>query len=326
MKTLTDFERIAKKSKQRSRLKTVVISVSIAILSFGLISKGLTELTSRNGNHIKDRYLLLSEIAYPNISYSSWYFNPTSNYTGQFHSDRFKSIDGIDVPYEQMEAFYSIRKFDLTDSSTWITWSEDGKSAYTRSNYYKSPMFHNIAFDYDIDNHVTVTNDISLTDQMTGQAVEMAVTFDKPYTYQEIQKMVPDNLLINWYWIGSYSDFDTASRNPDAQLGLSADPEGKLGDYDFELFRTNLKKANDNTYLGMTETAVDANDKERTYQLSDDAKAYLDENKDLETAQFSGVILTGRAENFKELKDKKWIFAANIGQSVQIQPYHHLTK
>lgn len=55
-------------------------------------------------------------------------------------------------------------------------------------------------------------------------------------------------------------------------------------------------------------------------------KEYLKQNKNPKTAKFEGVILTGRAENFDQLQNADWIYASNIGQSIQIQPYHHLEK
>lgn len=36
--------------------------------------------------------------------------------------------------------------------------------------------------------------------------------------------------------------------------------------------------------------------------------------------------MTGRSENFKELEKVDWIYASNIGETVEIKPYHQLTK
>lgn len=326
MKTFNDFEKIAQRSKVKNRIKLVVLSTLVALASLGIIVRCLTEVASRHGEAVKDTYLLMSEIAYPNISYNNWYFNATSSYTGQFHSDRFKNIDGIEVPYEKMEAYYSIRFADSYDTNVWLTMSSDKRSAYTHSSYYKSPMFYNINHDYTNKDDLAPTNDISLAAQMSNQAIEMAITFDKPYTYQEIQKMIPENLLVNWYWIGSSSDFDTAERTPDKQLGISTYDGEQLNDYSYSLFRKNLEKAVSKGYLDMTENGNDQNGKKQTFNLAEDAQKYLNKNKKLKTAKFSGVILTGRSENFAQLESAKWIFASNIGQSVTIQPYHQLIK
>jgi hypothetical protein len=41
---------------------------------------------------------------------------------------------------------------------------------------------------------------------------------------------------------------------------------------------------------------------------------------------FSGIILTGKAENFSQLEGKEWIAASSIGASVSNQPYYKLDK
>ena len=132
MKTFNDFEKIAQRSKVKNRIKLVVLSTLVALASLGIIVRCLTEIASRHGEAVKDTYLLMSEIAYPNISYNNWYFNATSSYTGQFHSDRFKNIDGIEVPYEKMEARRGRR---LRTGWRWlheITWASNKNEAFCR--------------------------------------------------------------------------------------------------------------------------------------------------------------------------------------------------
>lgn len=90
---------------------------------------------------------------------------------------------------------------------------------------------------------------------------------------------------------------------------------------DLYYFQNLSKKAIESGAVGFQYSIED-----ETLSLEDDAKTYLKNNSNYKTATFSGVILTGRAENFVQLEDKDWIYASNIGQSVTIQPYHILTK
>nr|WP_205395667.1 anti sigma factor C-terminal domain-containing protein [Streptococcus lutetiensis] len=324
MKNLSDFEKIARKSKRRNRIKTIFISSIVALLSLGLIMKIMTEVTSHNGNKVKEHYLLMSEIAYPNISYTNWYFTPTSNYSGQFHSDRFKTIDGIEVPYESMNANYSLRIADLEDSAVWQTGNKT--ASYTHINHYKNPMFFNVNHDYSSEDTFQVTKDISIIKEMNKQAVEVAVTFDRGYTYQEIQKKIPDNLLINWYWIGSSGKGDIATLTPDTQYGLKSYEDGKLTEKDFLQFSSNLRTALNKGYISDKVETTYQNGETVKIDSKEEVEDYLSSNKDFSSAKFSGVILTGRAESFAQLENKDWIYASNIGQSVMIQPYHTLTK
>ncbi|HFI0256426.1 TPA: hypothetical protein ACGOVD_001095 [Streptococcus suis] len=40
--------------------------------------------------------------------------------------------------------------------------------------------------------------------------------------------------------------------------------------------------------------------------------------------EFSGIILTGRAEDFAPLEGRQWVYASSIGASTSMQPYYQL--
>ena len=363
MKTSNDFEKIAKKSKRKNTLRNILLSTILILGTLFATYMGLNFLTSRNGEDIRDRYILESEIAYPNISYSTWGYDATSQFTGIFYSDRFKDIDGITVPFEPYKGSYSLRKFlGSGNSGEGVQAGDDGHSVYTRGNGYKVPMFYNVKHDYSQDEHTQVTKDIALTSEMSGQAVEMAVTFDKNYSLKEIMDLVPDNLKVNWYWIGTSSEYDMASIGLSDTFGMTHNEEQTMtykqskawekavdeavkkdmdadlskidvGDPDsvdpltglqnsYTFFQGYAKEALEKGYIGSTYGGADGSE----LDTKKDIESYLKANSDPKTAKFAGVILTGRAENFKQLENVNWIYASNIGQSVEIQPYHHLEK
>ncbi|MGT2935820.1 anti sigma factor C-terminal domain-containing protein [Streptococcus castoreus] len=353
MKTSMDFEKIAKASKWHSRLKTAMIS-SIAALVMVLIAyMGLSKLTSINGEKIKDYYILRSEIAYPNIDYHTWGYDVKTQFTGAFISHRFKTIAGIEVPFEPFESNYALKPgLNLNSNSDGFSSGDQGKSAYTYTNHYKVPLFYNTNHNYTNDDQRQPTQDIPLLQRMSGQAVEVAITFDKPYTFEEITRLVPSNLQINWYWIGSQSKVDTTVLRLSDQFGmaytktqtqtyqetkhqekamakaLKKDTTGKQVNEQtslenaFTFMKGYMEEALAKDYFGSS--YGDANNK--LLNTKTDIKSYLKANPNAKTAKFAGVILTGRAENFRQIETAKWIFASNIGQSVQIQPYHYLEK
>lgn len=363
MKTLSNFEKIAKKNKRKNTLRNILLSTILVLGILFATYMGLNYLTSRNGENIRDSYVLESEIAYPNISYSTWGYNATSQFTGNFYSDRFKDIDGIIVPFEPFEVSYSLRLLGGGNSGAGTMLGDDNHSKYTRGSSYKVPIFYNVNYDYNSkDSYVKVTQDIALTSEMSGQAVEMAITFDKGYTLEEIMEMIPDNLKINWYWIGTTSKYDTSTiqlsdtfgmthneeatmtyqqakewekaareatkkdKNPDLSkidIGAPDSVDALTGlQNSYTIFQGYAKEALEKDYLGSTYGGADGSE----LDTKKDIKAYLKNNSDPKTAKFAGVILTGRSENFAQLKDADWIFASNIGQSVEIQPYHQLEK
>lgn len=361
MKTSNDFEKIAKKSKRKNGLKLVAISSIVALAVTGGIYYSLEKVASHNAEKVMSHYTKLSEIAYPNIDYISWGYEATSHFSGNFYSNRVKDIDGIMVPFEKYTGSYSILLKNSFNQDERPNTADGGHSQYTYGNQYKLPIFYNTTFKNT--EYIKVTQDLTLVPEMTNKAVEVAITFDKPYTLAEIEKKIPENLKLNWIWIGQYNVFEP-SGGPDTQFGftpyfdagLNAEEQKALEKeideamkkdkdadmsaiYDKYEKKTQLTplKGMENSYSIFQENVQDylkagygfvstTDEDGQEYSTDQFLKDYLEANPDPKTAKFAGVILTGRAENFKQLENADWIYASNIGQSVEIQPYHHLEK
>lgn len=360
MKTLSSFEQIAKKNKRKNWIKLILISMVVSLLAIFGIYISLSKLASRSGEKVQESYLLLSEIAYPNVDYNSWGYQTTSPFSGTFYSHRVKDIDGIMVPFEKYEGDYSIILSSSLNQGERLKQGDNGQSAYTFDSLYKAPLFY--GKESSTTSKYKVTQDLNFIGDMTGQAVEVAITFDKAYTLAEIEQKVPSNLKLNWVWIGRDDniDFDgdlagVFGFTPFFDMGLNAEQQKAL---EKELDEANKKgpdavsavferynqKEKITPLEGMKNSYSNFQDRAKTYVSGDygdtivsgkDGKAYskkdflkdyLEKNQNPDTATFSGIILTGRAENFAQLKEADWIYASNIGQTVQIQPYHVLEK
>ncbi len=334
-------------------MKWTIASVLVSVLAVGGLSYGLTRLTARNGKKIQKQYLLLNEIAYPNIEYTTWGWEPTSNFSGKFYSNRIKDVDGITIPFIKYEGEYSIfHHYDLNQDEALRT-GDDGKSDYTYQENYKIPRFYDVLENENV--FYKQKQDLDFIPDMTNQAVEVAITFDEGYTLEEISKMIPDSLKMNWIWIGvgkqGFVNGNLAYQygfTPHFDQGLTAEQQNAMTKEVNQALTKNSKAEVAKIYrkyeqeqkvtplVGMQNSfTIFADNAQKFLAMRGDEsdskelvalKDFLAQNKDAVTAKFAGVILTGRAENFAQLKDVKWIFASNIGQSVEIQPYHHLEK
>lgn len=339
MKISNDFDKIAKKTRRKNWVTIIFISVFITMLCLVVAFRVMTVMTMKSAEKIRYYYDVMHEIAYPNITYNTAIFEPTSQFSGYYYLGRVKDIDGTVSHYEDVNAPYGLlprQSYMLQNNKTYIDMSK--RSAYTYGEGYKSPVFFNKKR---VDNKTTdfvwveKTEDIGLLSQIPENAVEVAITFDKDYSFQEIEELVPDNLKINWYWIGSQTDYDITELSPEEQIGFELDPylvrDGQIAENkDLKLvWEESFKKFIENTQIALDNDWISrsvSTSKGEIYSLKKDVKKYLKENPNAETAKFAGVILTGRAENFEQLKTADWIFASNIGQSVEIQPYHQLEK
>ena len=325
------FEILAKKSRKKRLWKTVVISSFASLVLLGILGKGLAELASSNGRDLQKEYEVMSEIAYPNVDYDSLYYTQTSYFSGTLRSDRFKDLNGVRVAYPAYEGNYSLTGSYRNPTSEGTYSSTSG--TYTRELRQKYPVFYNLNAKGTKDSN-SIPKELASIKEMPNQLVEVALTFDKAYTYKEIQKMIPNNLKINWYWIGSQSENDIEQySDPQFTYGANASllftydldfrKKAKEAKKEQQTFLDYLKKADKNLFPSLS-----------GYNMYNEVESYLKkfgqldirepENRDQLT--FSGVILTGKAENFAQLEEKEWIYASSIGASVPNQPYYKLDK
>lgn len=67
-------------------------------------------------------------------------------------------------------------------------------TAYSNGSYIKVPQFFNIKNKAIDEWTAKPAQELPLVSEMSGQLVEVALTFDKPYSYEELQSMLPANL------------------------------------------------------------------------------------------------------------------------------------
>lgn len=305
MKSNDPLALLAKKRRRKTFLMTIVFSLLATLLLFALCFKLLSNMTAKNGQKVYNDYQQLAEIAYPNISYNSLYYFPTGQFSGKVHADRFKDLDGIPVAYSPFEANYSLTgAFDAGASDVF----SKNKLLYDRGNLQKIPQFYNTKVKFSKnDVKTSPSQDLKYLNHLEDKVIEVAITFDKPYTYKEIKTMLPKNLKQNWLWIGTYTTLDT-SQWPN-QFGTDTENIHSA-------INTMFNVSKNSPHVGINNV-----------NIYSDLDNYLKDNKhikDVDQLSFAGIILTGKSENFNSLKGKKWIYGSSLGASIDYQPYYQL--
>lgn len=346
------FEILTKKRKQKNRLLTVAVSV----LTIGLVYIGAKMLTSRLISNkawdVVHTIELVESVAYPNTSTYTWDANGGDMFHGGIKGSRAKDIYGVPVYDSTYESNFSLF------GGEWAGTVLDHRSGYyhdeKRLNLetnQKIPQFYNINAQKQSEGEViaTPTQELPLVKNMENQLVEVAITFDKPYTLDDISSMIPSNLKTNWYWIGTtskgnsstwsmYSLYGTDAQGftreeyVDEQAAQNALKESAKegGQPDQEAMATKTVDAFLTNLKAVLEAPGDA-----TYNDTrprDDVEQYLKtfgnldltKEEDRNKLEFSGVILTGRAEDFAQLESADWVYASSIGASIENQPYYQL--
>jgi len=104
-------------------------------------------------------------------------------------------------------------------------WSDTEFYEYDKQTKNKVASFYHPAIQ---EYHDGVQNELSEISQMENHVAEVAVSFDQPYTFQEIQEKIPDNL--NMVWLYMTSQMVDESNGPSGMPVYGFDPAGSPND------------------------------------------------------------------------------------------------
>lgn len=317
------FEIIAKKRQKKWTKKTIGLSLMVTSLVVTLVflgQMGLEFLANRNYHKLIDYYYQRSLIAYPNIDLGSSTMVVENRFGGRFYAYTQKDLAGVKIPYEDLEAQYSPFSYGLDHKLSWFRPAspvqDSTQMAFSTKEHIKVPLFFNPQAEYGPEDVIRQeAQELHHLAEMDQQLVEVALSFDKLYTYEEIKGLLPQGLKINFVWIGSQSQLNPSALPLHSIIGWT--PRQAYLEPSFREFYEVLEKL-----------YKDGEFKQgRSDDLEKDVAAYLENTQgEMTKAQYGGVIVSGPAENFADLQGADWIFASSIGASTLNQPYYDLEK
>lgn len=152
-------------------------------------------------------------------------------------------------------------------------------------------------------------NDLKeLNNISNDKIIEMALSFDKPYNYMEISKIIP-NVKVSWLWIDAFKEetkklqlrenfYDNPYIDEREALGINT-PGGSLSDHKVKFGYNELLDNLKNTHLKM---------------YADVYKELIDKGyTEPEKVPILGVIVYGTKEELKSLIDNPHIRASSLG-------------
>ena len=318
------FGKMIKKEKRKKILLTVGISIGttlvIALVGFFMINQ-------RMGAQFKkaqEAATITDLIESPNIISTSQYTSEYGRLSSQIKSDRFKNIDGYMVKTNPLEIDYNLFGVGyggVQNSPLTVPINKTKQiGAFSRQNGEKVPVFFNPKHELNQDEQaVGLSHESKTLSSLEKHVAEVAISFKNPMSYAEIKKVLPDNLLINWYWIGMDNDKLTVGK----VIGINTDREGELTDNPVK--ENDSSEWVDNNYPAFV-AAVKKAASQRSYTVNDidiyqDALKQVKKYPTLDKAKFSGVIVSGRTENLAKLDDEPYIYATSVGVEAEMLPY-----
>ena len=280
----------------------VTIGIVIAVLLVGAIGGyWWTQQQAGKESRREDRFIeQVSTVMSPNISVSDRYLADTNFMGGKVTSHRYKDIEGYHEAWSPIVQPYSWTWLGNQSGDTLNSTDTTDNGAYDRLTQHKIPLFYNPKMKHPDVHRAADVNKVART---KGAVAEVAVSFDHPLTYAQIQQRLPKKLHAVWYWIGVSPKADATSMDNNF-LGVQANSKGHMVATKYENYYRSFRQTLEKLDFGYGYNG---------FNVGEYAHKYAKQYPTLKTAKFAGAIVTGNSENFKPLANADWIYASSAG-------------
>ncbi|SER63725.1 sigma factor regulator N-terminal domain-containing protein [Psychrobacillus sp. OK032] len=288
-----------KKAKRKQLLIVVITSIIVVLILLPILYKTGNYFAAKSSTKLHEQLFLHNEIAAPNIQIDSQVTSNSSMFGGNIVTNRSKNINGYLVQWSTQTSSYDwLRiKIDHNELIPGFYWSDTEFYEYDKQTKNKVATFYHPS----IQGYFDVQNELGEISQIENHVAEVAISFDQPYTLQEIQAKIPDNLNIVWLYMTS---------------PIGDESKGPAG---IPVYGFNPHDSPKEAYASF----IEALEKYDTDGGNETIQEFLKLNKrkQFDKVKILGVMLTGQTQNFKALENQKFIRGASVGATEQIVPY-----
>ncbi|ERN53776.1 anti-sigma factor [Alkalihalophilus marmarensis] len=289
------------KAKRKQMLKFTMISILVVMLLLPVFYRTGNYFAAKSTMRLHDALVMHHVISQPNVQMDSRVTSNRSMFGGNIVTNRSKNINGYVVPWSTLTSSYGWiqTEIDFNELIPGSYSSDTGFYEYDKQTKQKvATFYHPLIEDY----HDGVQNQLAAVSEMENYVAEVAVSFDRPYTFAEVQGRIPDNLNIVWLYMTS--EIRDESMGPAGMPVYGFAPGSSPDDASYAYFVETLKEYDDRGY-------------------NDAIQEFLSENaeKPLDDVEVLGVMLTGQTENFAALVGKDFIRGASVGVTAEMVPY-----
>jgi hypothetical protein len=298
---------LVKKAKRKTILRNVLtaLGVSLLVLTGSVLANSLLlNLSERNASR---DISLFKQISGPN-EYVAGYGSNSGLLFGTIDYETYKIIEGVPLVWKKKTYDYNILgSFSRSSNRTPInvedpTMQINVARSYNSQNGQREMLFYLPEADYG-----KYLNDLpSLNEVGKDKFVEIGISFDKVYSVEEIQAMLPIGVHPVWYWV------ETEHYNPRKNMNAPLWPQLAYSIYGFGNTPNAEKTFISNVVRGLEDKGKYYNEYKRIFD-------YLRKDKPQPVTtdvKINGVVVTGTVESLQTLNGKVYVKAASLGAIV----------
>lgn len=289
-----------KKAKRKQLLKIIITSIVVILVLLPILYKTGNHFAAKGASRLHNQLFLYHEIAEPNVRIDSQVTSSSSTFGGNITTNRSKNINGYLVQWSTLTSSYDWLRLhmDHNELTPGSFRSSTGIFEYDKQTKKKIATFYHPSITKYYDG---IQNELKAVSQMDNHVAEVAISFNQPYTFQDIQAKIPDNLNIVWLYM------------------ISPIPDESNGSVGTAVYGFNPSDSPKDAYTNFSDALekYDANGYNETIQEF----LHSNKNKPFDEAEILGIMLTGQTKNFKALENQDFIRGASVGATAPIVPY-----
>ncbi|NOG29059.1 anti sigma factor C-terminal domain-containing protein [Lysinibacillus fusiformis] len=291
---------IIKKAKRKSYLRMTMISGLVTVIAVTLLIIFKLQITP---------YLLNKEIlakdAYYQVYGANTYLSPWNTdiklIGSTATSTQYKLLNGRPV-------FKKIITLESTPHETYIQPHPNKTYTYYGQNVMN---FYHPKIDYE-----NVAEDgLILNNKLDNKIIEMGISFDQVYTMSEVNKMLPQGVSLQWYWLDTFSNVEISSMQKSVQPYTEIPAHVFLEDeiVGIRAF-SNTGEKYDNPLKEFKESIQFTMENNSEYKK--EMKTILDSITDNNNINIIGAVVVGDAATLSKLSKAPFIRASSLGASI----------
>lgn len=319
------MKNLMKRAKRKQFFRNFVISIFASIIvivgSFTLI----VYLKQKHFNEMERRVFAEQTVKGPNIKFYSHRKLNMGLMSDSIMYSSYKNISGQPVKWIDEIYEYDVWGY-MERSHNGNTQLDEGppdeEESGMRVNYNIQTMQREMQFYLPFMTYVNYVNDLNQIGELKNKVAEVALSFDKSYTMDEIMGILPKNIQPVWFWVDTYDEkkrdeyVGLTDSKTDAVLNAEKSNRvyGFAGSYakKEEAMKMDFER-NSKEFIGAMKTL--AEDKRHVDNAKDSYKEIKNTKpKDL---PIYGIVVTGKTEDLQSLQGAPYIKAAVRGVTVE---------
>lgn len=308
------LQTIVKKAQRKSLLRTAITSTVVFFAAAILLFIGyiiIRNTLNEQGYHALASREHLKKISGPNTYIISAQFQPRL-FKGEMEYMLVKKMEDRIIPWGTVNMEYSIfgtmsKRFG-SHEDVQIYESNGTSRVFNKQTGERELLFYHPSLPY-----TSMINDLTVLPAIPNDKyIEIGLSFDKSYALEEVERLLPDEVHVTWYWVNTMDAEELAGFHDDQQ------PLRAETSYGFDRYRDGLtandpaQKQTEEDFIRFVKTAIEQKD----YYISEYQRIYNAIEKNKKDGLIIGAVVTGTRESLLTLKNQPFIRAAVLGATV----------